>query len=89
MILITAILIIVGAVVSYFWVKLVFAIYNYVVSRRNSNPYINAERIKAKNDKDYEDYLKWMSKHGKSVPISKLKTREEHVAESKINSLFR
>lgn len=89
MILITAILIVVGAVLSYLWVKLVFTVYRYAVNRRNSNPYINAEKVKMKNDKDYEDYLKWMSKHGKNAPIEKLKTREELIAESKISSLFR
>lgn len=82
-------MIIVGAVICYLWVKFVFAVYRYVVSRRNSNPYINAERIKMKNDKDYEDYLKWMAKHGQNAPIEKLKTREEHIAEAKITSLFR
>ena len=89
MIFVYATLVIVGFALCYLWVKVVFSVFAYINTRRNSNPYINAERVKMKNDKDYENYLKWMDKHGTGAPMQKLKSREEFIAEQKITSLFR
>jgi len=89
MIFVYSTLIIVGLALSYLWVKLVFAVFGYIHRRRNSNPYINAEKLKIKNEKDYDKYLKWMDKNGKGVPMPMLKAREELIAESKITELFR
>lgn len=89
MIIIYTVLIIVGLVLSYLWVKFVFAVFGYINKKRNSNPYINAEKLKIKNEKDYQNYLKWMNKKGSGVPLDKVKTQEEKIAEEKINELFR
>lgn len=89
MIIVYVTIIIVGLILWYLWVKLVFAVFGYFNKKRNSNLYINTEKLKMKNDKDYKAYLKWMDKKGDGVPMEKLKTREEHIAENKISNLMR
>ncbi|WP_445454104.1 hypothetical protein [Flavobacterium sp. 25HG05S-40] len=89
MIIVYTALVIVGFALSYLWVKFVFAVFGYIHRRMNSNPYINAEKLKIKNEKDYKKYLKWMDKKGNGVPMPMVKAREEHIAEQKITELLR
>jgi FtsZ-interacting cell division protein ZipA len=89
MIIVYGIIIIVGLVLCYLWAKVVFALFGYFNRKRNSNLYIQTEKLKIKNDRDYEAYLKWMDKQGNGVPMEKLKTREEHIADNKISDLIR
>lgn len=49
------------------------------------NPYIQMHEIKDLNDTNYDDYLKWLDKKGHGVPIPKINTPEDKVAEKKIN----
>jgi hypothetical protein len=74
-------------VASYSWVKFVYFI--FPTKRKSTNAYINAHKLKMKNDKDYEEYLKWLEKNGEGVPFNKVTTPEEKKAENKIKNLFR
>lgn len=85
--MILAIGILVCLIACYFWVKLVFAIFR-LISKRKTNPYISAQKEIIKNDKDYYDYLRWMSKKGSGVPLEKMKTIEEQNADQQINKLI-
>ena len=53
-----------------------------------NNPYIDYHKSKMKNDKDYDEYLKWLDKNGNGVPVEKQLTPEDKKAENKIKKLF-
>ena len=53
-----------------------------------NNPYIDYHKSKMKNDKDYDEYLKWLDKNGNGVPVEKQLTLEDKKAENKIKKLF-
>lgn len=92
MILIYILAISAALIACYFWVKLVFYLREKVINlinkkriAENNNPYIVAQKLKMKNDRDYDSYLDWMNKNGDGVPFEKIKTSEDLEAEKKIS----
>lgn len=77
--------------------KLVFNLIMKVINRLRknkieelNNEYIIKQKIIDENEKKYNDYLNWMQKRNNgSVPIEKIKTKEEFEAEKKINQLLK
>lgn len=63
---------------------------NYIFNfrKRNNNPYITYHKIKFQNDKNYSEYLDWLSKNGGDIPVEKVKTKEEIEADKKIKKLI-
>ena len=55
---------------------------------KKSNPYINYHQIKMSNDKNYNEYLEWLSKQDGEFPIDKLETPEDKKAKEKIRKLW-
>lgn len=51
----------------------------------HTNPYIRAHKLRNENDQLYEDYLSWMDKNNKGLPIDKKKTKEELDFEKQLN----
>jgi hypothetical protein len=70
------------------WIKFVYFMFPVKLRDEGKNPYIEYEKRKIKNDRDYKAYLEYMNKHNRSVPVAKLLTPEEKDAERKIKSLF-
>lgn len=75
---------------SYYWVKLVWFIFTpkkKVAEKtiESKNPYIEAQKTIMDNDKNYDEYIEWMSKNGSGVPIDKIKHKEEVEAEKNYN----
>lgn len=59
--------------------------------KENENPYILAQKKIDLNNKHYEEYLEWMEKNihnSLGVPLDKIMTKEEFIAEQKIKSAF-
>lgn len=54
------------------WVYKVFR-YFFV----SKNPYILHHKVVDHNEKNYDDYLKWLDKKGGGLPVDKIKTAEE------------
>lgn len=73
---------------SYFWVKVVNWLFREPKEKSINNPYIKAQILKDKNDRDYEEYLKWMEKNSSGVPFQKILSREDFEAEKKIKKLL-
>ncbi|WP_257657660.1 hypothetical protein [Parapedobacter lycopersici] len=80
------------------WVKLVNFLFNPVIKKleakkarlqKTDNPYIVQHRMRVHNDKMYDEYLEWMSKHYPGVPIDKFKFPEEQAFEREMNSANR
>lgn len=95
MIIVYGILVLIGIVACVLWWKLCMFAMNKTIAfinrkeiKENSNPYILAQKKIDKNNRDYEEYLEWMQKSSSGVPIEKLLTREEFIAEQKIKSAF-
>lgn len=74
------------------WAAAKFLLFVISYSERNSkpskNPYIEYHELKNKNDDDYQDYLEWLKKEGRGVPVEKMKSPEDVRAENKIKKLF-
>lgn len=95
MIIVYGILVLIGILACVLWWKLcifgmnkTIAFINRKEIKENSNPYILAQKKIDKNNRDYEEYLEWMQKSSSGVPIDKLMTKEELIAEQKIKSAF-
>ena len=88
MVLIITGCIVVGVCLIYLWVKAFNAVFNPLIRKvnKNSNPYITAHKVKFKNDKDYDNYLRWLNKKGGDMPIDKLKSIQELQFEKQLNS---
>ena len=56
--------------------------------KQNENPYIKYQKFKSKNDENYDEYLRWMEKHGDGVPVEKFTTPEDAKAEKKYKDLI-
>ena len=72
--------ILVVVLLSVLWVLLVNIIMNPMIrkaKKKESNPYIMYHEMRSLNDQHYEDYLKWMDKHNKGLPVEKILTKEE------------
>lgn len=69
------------------WVKGVFWVFGNPLKRQR-NLYINAHRVKIDNDRQYDEYLKWLNKKGEGVPIPKVMTKEDAEAEKQIKRLI-
>lgn len=65
--------------------KFLLFVINYYKSK---NPYIQYHKMKNQNDDDYQDYLEWLKKEGRGVPVEKMKSPEDVRAENKIKKLF-
>lgn len=71
---------------SVMWVKFVWFVFTPKKKiEKPTNPYIEAQKTIMDNDKNYEEYIEWMSKNGSGVPIEKIKHKEEVEAEKKLN----
>lgn len=81
---------VVCVVLGYAWVKFVYWLLPNPKPKTQpiQNPYIKAQILKQKNDKDYEEYLDWMAKNGSGVPFEKVMTKEEYEADRKIKKLL-
>jgi len=44
---------------------------------KEKNPYINAHKKKWLNEKNYDNYIKWLDKSGGDIPIKEVKSKEE------------
>ncbi|WP_310381835.1 hypothetical protein [Flavobacterium sp.] len=74
----------------YLWVKFVIVmcnkLHNYLNRNKikeDSNPYIIEQKARMWNDKNYDDYEKWMRTKGDGFPIEKVLTRDEFEANRK------
>jgi len=94
MFLIVSIIVLLGVVLCYLWVKLVNLIFNPIIrwlDRKNTrlnktdNPYIQAHKLKFHNDFMYDEYLKWLNENGGDIPFEKWKTDEEREFDKKFN----
>lgn len=65
-----------------------FSLFNAKEDNQIQNPYIKAQLIKDKNDRDYEEYIQWMEKNSSGVPFQKIISREDFEAEKKIKKLL-
>ncbi|WP_194141098.1 hypothetical protein [Flavobacterium hungaricum] len=52
--------------------------------RENANPYIQEQKARMKNDRDYEEYQTWMRKKGDGFPLEKIITSDEKQAIAKL-----
>ena len=71
------------------WVLLVNLVMNPMIrkaKKKESNPYIMYHEMRSLNDQHYQDYLKWMDKHNKGLPVKKIKSEEEFEFEQKLKS---
>jgi hypothetical protein len=58
------------------WIKAVNWIFGY--TPKGKNPYIDAHKRKFKNDRDYEEYLKWLNTdQRRDIPFEKVKTKRD------------
>lgn len=73
------------------WVKFVWFVFTPKKKvEKPTNPYIDAQKTIMDNDKNYEEYIEWMSKNGSGVPVDKIKHKEEQDIEKGVNqSVFR
>lgn len=55
---------------------------------KEKNPYIQYHKFKNQNDQNYDDYLKWLEKEGHGVPINKVVSKEDAIADKKINKML-
>lgn len=76
------------------WIKLINLIFNPAIKRlerykarlkKSDNPYIVQHRMRNHNDKMYDEYIEWMSKHHPGIPVDKYKFPEEHAFDKEIN----
>ena len=65
------------------WIKLVFMIFRKRI-KKETNPYIEAQKIINQNDKDYEEYIQWMQKNNGQIPLDKIRTAEEIRADNQL-----
>lgn len=72
------ILLIICFCVGYF----ILSIFGFFLKK--PNPYISYHKKRILNDKNYEEYLKWLDKENGSLPVSKLLTREEIIFKQKM-----
>jgi len=82
--------IILAAVVIMFTARLLLKFMNLFENKVDisQNPYINYHKLKDKNDEHYDEYLKWLEKHGQGAPVDKIRTPEDIRAERKIKKLL-
>tara|TARA_R110000850_G_scaffold7780_4_gene28515 strand:+ start:756 stop:1028 length:273 start_codon:yes stop_codon:yes gene_type:complete len=52
-----------------------------------TNPYIEGHKLRRLNDEAYSDYIIWLDDNNYSLPIDKLKTKEELDFENEINEM--
>lgn len=89
MILIYALILIFGFIACWLWVKFVFYVFKSKPKKEIvKNPYVEAQKFKEANDRNYEDYMEWMQKYGSGVPFEKLETLEDQKANEKIKKMF-
>lgn len=60
---------------SVMWVKFVW--YIFKPKKKPLNTYIEAHKTLMDNDRNYDEYIEWMSKNSYGVPIDKIKYKEE------------
>lgn len=72
----------------YWWVRAVGSLFDWLEKKKSgtdvNNPYIRTHLSKIKNDKKYQEYLKWLDQNGGDMPVEKLRTREEFEFEKKL-----
>ncbi|TDO68829.1 hypothetical protein EV143_11813 [Flavobacterium chryseum] len=91
MILLIILTIIVVLAVCWLWAKFVFAFFNllshfiFKSKKTTENIYIEAQKDIDDNERQYQEYLEWMSKNGGEVPIKKVITKEQNSADVRIN----
>lgn len=77
-----------AGVLIWAWVKFVYWLLPKKKQENTENPYIHSHLMRRANDKAYDEYLDWLDKNNGSLPIEKLKTREELKFEREINKSF-
>lgn len=55
----------------------VFLIGFFVFRNRNTNPYIKNHKAKWQNEKNYQEYLKWLNKTNPDIPFPEIKINHE------------
>lgn len=95
MIVLYLVIAIIGILICYLWVKIIFWIFSIPIQylerrkiKEDNNPYIKAQKLIDDNNRKYEDYLKWMSEHSEGVPIQKIKSKEEFEAETRLKNIL-
>jgi len=75
----------------YFWMKLIFILidktYRFLFRKRvreKENPYIIEQKARMKNDRNFEEYQKWMRKKGDGFPLEKTVSSAEKQAIEKL-----
>lgn len=68
--------------------KLILLLFFPEKKKTDNNPYIIYHKTKMQNDKNYEEYLDWLEKHGDGVPVDKVLTPEDKKASKKIKKLL-
>lgn len=62
-----------------------FVFIGWLIFGKRENPYIRKHKSKWRNDKEYQEYLKWLSSKGGDVPLNKTHLREEEEVNREIN----
>lgn len=52
---------------------IVFIIGYSIFENRRVNPYIKTHKRKWQNERDYENYIKWLDKKGGDLPLKEIK----------------
>lgn len=45
----------------------------FLIFRKKENPYIKTHKRKWKNERDYQEYLRWLDKKGGDSPLNEVK----------------
>ena len=48
-----------------------------LIRKQKSNPYIELHKLKFENDKNYNEYLKWLHKKKGDIPFKKIERIED------------
>jgi amino acid permease len=48
-----------------------------LIRKQKSNPYIELHKLKFENDKNYNEYLKWLHKKKGDIPFNKIERIED------------
>lgn len=56
---------------------IVFIIGYSLFANRHINPYIKTHKRKWQNEKDYDEYIKWLDKSGGDIPLKEVRMQDD------------
>ncbi len=61
----------------------------FALFKKKPNTYISVHQKKWKQEKEYEDYIKWLDKNGGDLPIKEFKFKEDKEVMNKVFDNFK